>query len=65
MPPAQPGTGAGPAKPGGSSPYTGKTIARCKVGDKLGRGATSHVFRAFYAPLGKDVALKILAKEQR
>jgi tRNA A-37 threonylcarbamoyl transferase component Bud32 len=56
-------TGPGPAKSNGSSPYAGRTIARCKVGEKLGRGATSHVFRGFYEPLGKDVAVKILAKE--
>jgi tRNA A-37 threonylcarbamoyl transferase component Bud32 len=31
------------------------------VGDRLGRGATSHVFRAHYEPLGKDIALKILS----
>ena len=61
--PAPTGPGPGPAKPAGSSPYSGRTIARCKVGEKLGRGATSHVFRALYEPLGKDVALKILSKE--
>jgi tRNA A-37 threonylcarbamoyl transferase component Bud32 len=58
--PTAPGPGA---KPGSSSPYVGRTIARCKVGEKLGRGATSHVFRAFYEPLNKDIALKILAKD--
>jgi tRNA A-37 threonylcarbamoyl transferase component Bud32 len=31
------------------------------VGERLGRGATSHVFRAHYEPLGKDIALKILS----
>ena len=61
--PAPTGPGPGSAKPGGSSPYTGRTIARCEVGEKLGRGATSHVFRALYEPLNKDIALKILAKE--
>ena len=62
MSPAPTGTGPGPgpAKPP-SSPYAGRTIARCKVGDRLGRGATSHVFRAHYEPLAKNVALKILS----
>jgi tRNA A-37 threonylcarbamoyl transferase component Bud32 len=62
MSPAPTGTGPGPgpAKPP-SSPYAGRTIARCKVGERLGRGATSHVFRAHYEPLAKDVALKILS----
>jgi tRNA A-37 threonylcarbamoyl transferase component Bud32 len=58
--PAGTGPGPGPAKPP-SSPYAGRTIARCKVGERLGRGATSHVFRAHYEPLGKDIALKILS----
>lgn len=61
--PASTGSDPGSAKPAGSSAYTGRTIARCEVGEKLGRGATSHVFRAYYEPLGKDIALKILAKE--
>jgi serine/threonine-protein kinase len=56
-------TGPGSAKPAGTSPYFGRTIARCQVGERLGRGATSHVFRARYEPLAKDVALKILAKD--
>src|SRR5262245_41875445 len=62
MSPAPTGTGPGPgpAKPP-SSPYAGRTIARCKVGERLGRGATSHVFRAHYEPLGKEIALKILS----
>jgi tRNA A-37 threonylcarbamoyl transferase component Bud32 len=38
-------------------------VARCLVGERLGRGATSHVFRARYEPLGKDIALKILGKD--
>lgn len=64
MSPAPTGTGPGPgpAKPP-SSPYAGRTIARCKVGERLGRGATSHVFRAHYEPLGKEIALKILSAD--
>ena len=60
MPPAPAGP-AGPAKP---SPFAGRTIARCVVGERLGRGATSHVFRARYEPLGRDIAVKILSKDQ-
>ncbi len=56
-------TGPGSAKPTGASPYLGRTIARCVVGERLGRGATSHVFRARYEPLAKDIALKILSKD--
>jgi serine/threonine protein kinase len=41
--------------------FQGKTIARCRVGERLGRGRTSHVFKAFYEPLQKDIALKILS----
>jgi tRNA A-37 threonylcarbamoyl transferase component Bud32 len=63
MPTVPPPRGPGPAKPGGSSPYSGRVVARCRVGEKLGRGATSHVFRAHYEPLSKDIALKILGKD--
>jgi tRNA A-37 threonylcarbamoyl transferase component Bud32 len=52
-----------PTDPKKSSAYTGRVLARCKVGEKLGRGATSHVFRAHYQPLAKDIALKILSKD--
>lgn len=48
-------------KPGGPNPYLGKTIARCVVGERIGRGASSSVFRAKYVPLQKDIALKILS----
>ncbi len=48
-------------KPGASNPYLGKTIARCVVGERIGRGASSSVFRAKYVPLQKDIALKILS----
>ena len=41
-------------------PLYGKTIARCKVGERVGRGATSAVYRARFTKLDKDVALKIL-----
>ncbi len=58
-----PGKRPAPAKAAAASPYTGRVVARCRVGDRLGRGATSHVFRALYEPLNKDVALKILGKE--
>jgi len=59
----EPAKRPGPAKPGAASPFTGRVVARCRVGDKLGRGATSHVFRAHYEPLSKDIALKILGKD--
>jgi len=52
---------ATPAAGAPRNPYQGKTIARCKVGERLGRGRTSHVFSAFYEPLEKDIAIKILS----
>jgi len=57
-PEKEPTTSKGPP-----SPYTGRVIAGCLVGDRLGRGATSHVFRAKHQRLNKDIALKILGKE--
>jgi tRNA A-37 threonylcarbamoyl transferase component Bud32 len=63
MPNAPTGRGPGPAKSGESHGYAGRTIAGCVVGERLGRGATSHVFRARHQRLGKDVALKILATD--
>lgn len=44
-----------------SNPFEGRTIARCRIGERLGRGRTSHVFKGFYEPLEKDVAIKILS----
>ena len=35
-------------------PWFGKTIARCTIGEKLGRGVTSHVSGGLYAPLNKE-----------
>ena len=53
-----------PKQPKKTHPLLGKTIARCVVGDRIGRGATSSVFRARYKPLDKDVALKILGGDR-
>jgi tRNA A-37 threonylcarbamoyl transferase component Bud32 len=53
----------GAAAPAGTS-FAGRTVCRCLVGDKLGRGATSQVFRARHLTLGKDVALKILSDDE-
>jgi serine/threonine protein kinase len=55
---------AAPSGPSAKPPgHSGRVIARCRIADKLGRGATGHVFRAHYEPLAKDVAVKILAKD--
>ena len=45
------------------SPFTGKTIGRCRIGRPIGRGATATVFHATYLPLKRDVAVKILRQE--
>ena len=44
-------------------PYYGKTLAKCVIGDALGRGRTSWVCRARHEKLGRDVAIKILTGE--
>jgi tRNA A-37 threonylcarbamoyl transferase component Bud32 len=62
--PARPSASAAPAT-ATSSDYSGRTIARCTIAERLGRGATSHVFRAYSESLGGDVAIKILPKELR
>src|SRR5688572_13373784 len=53
-----------PAKPSAraaaESPFTGKTIGRCRIGRPIGRGATATVFHAHYLPLKRSVAVKIL-----
>src|SRR5262245_24517222 len=63
--PAPSSKGPAPAATSGAAnnPYTGRTIARCQIGEKLGRGVTSHVFRAYHEALKKDVAVKILDRE--
>ncbi|MCE9634691.1 MAG: serine/threonine protein kinase [Planctomycetes bacterium] len=45
-------------------PLYGKTIARCVIGARIGRGATSSVYRARYKPLEKDIALKVLGVDK-
>ena len=62
-PSPSPASGSGPTR-GAPNPYTGRTIARCLVGERIGRGATSSVFRAKYVPLQKDIALKILSLQR-
>jgi len=44
-------------------PYYGKTLAKCVVGEALGRGRTSWVCRAQHQKLEREVALKILTGE--
>ncbi len=46
--------------PPAESPFTGKTLGRCKIGRPIGRGATATVFHAHYLPLKRSVAVKIL-----
>ncbi|MEN8148578.1 MAG: serine/threonine-protein kinase [Planctomycetota bacterium] len=41
---------------------TGKTIGKCRILGRLGHGRTSNIYRAFYEPLGKEVAVKVLKK---
>src|SRR5688500_1804205 len=49
---------------GPANPFRGRTIGRCVVGEKIGRGTTSSVYRAHYGPLQRDIALKILSLER-
>ena len=58
MRPAQPGS-----RPAPESPFTGKTLGRCKIGRPVGRGATATVFHAHYLPLKRSVAVKILRSD--
>jgi tRNA A-37 threonylcarbamoyl transferase component Bud32 len=44
---------------------TGKTLGKCKILGRLGYGQTATLFRAFYKPLGKEVAVKILKKDAK
>jgi len=43
----------------------GKTLGKCKIRGKIGYGKTATIYRAFYAPLEKEVAVKILKKDAR
>jgi tRNA A-37 threonylcarbamoyl transferase component Bud32 len=43
----------------------GKTLGKCRIRGKLGYGQTATIFRAFYEPLGKEVAVKILKKDAK
>lgn len=45
-------------------PLYGKTLARCTVGARIGRGASSNVYRARHTRLEKDVAIKVLAGDR-
>jgi len=44
---------------------SGKTIGKCRILGRLGYGRTGSIYRAFYEPLGKEVAVKILRREAR
>ncbi len=41
-------------------PYVGRTIGRCKIEERIGRGKTAFVYRAHYEALDEKVAIKIL-----
>jgi len=47
------------------SDLTGKTLGKCKIRGKLGYGKTATIYRAFYQPLNKEVAVKILKKDAK
>ncbi len=47
------------------SDLTGKTLGKCRIRGKLGYGKTATIYRAFYQPLNKEVAVKILKKDAR
>ncbi len=48
----------------GRDGFVGKTLGKCRILGRLGHGKTSRIFRAFYEPLQKEVAVKILREEQ-
>lgn len=43
----------------------GRTIGKLKILDRLGHGQTSTIFRAFYEPLQKEVAVKVLKQDMK
>jgi tRNA A-37 threonylcarbamoyl transferase component Bud32 len=48
-----------------SEELTGRTIGKCRILGRLGHGKTSTIFRAFYEPLQKEVAVKILKEDMK
>ncbi|MHC4469877.1 MAG: serine/threonine protein kinase [Planctomycetota bacterium] len=44
---------------------TPKTIAKCRILQRLGHGKTSRIFKAFYEPLQKEVAVKVLKEDMK
>ncbi|MDJ0973141.1 MAG: serine/threonine-protein kinase [Planctomycetota bacterium] len=43
-----------------ADPYVGRTIGRCRIEERIGRGKTAFVYRAHYEALDEKVAIKIL-----
>lgn len=49
----------------GEDPYIGKTIARCRILERIGLGKTAAVYRAHHEALDTEVAVKILRESAR
>ena len=63
-------SGSKPAAAGGpaakkTDPNVGRTVARCKLLECVGRGKTAKVYRAHHEAFHIDVAVKILTSEAR
>ncbi|MCU0726322.1 MAG: serine/threonine protein kinase [Planctomycetes bacterium] len=43
----------------------GRTIGKCRLLGRLGHGKTSSLYRAFYEPLQKEVAVKVLKEDMK
>ena len=49
----------------GGDGIIGKTLGKCRILGRLGYGKTASIFRAWYEPLGKEVAVKILKEDMK
>jgi tRNA A-37 threonylcarbamoyl transferase component Bud32 len=48
-----------------SDEMIGRTIGKCRLLGRLGHGKTSSIYRAYYEPLRKEVAVKVLKEDMQ